>query len=242
MMNNFELAVKVKQIAEKYKTLYVMGCFGAPLTDAAKKRYIERNKYNQKWERRQKINAATADTFGFDCVCLIKGVLWGWCGDKNAIYGGATYDSNGVPDVGADLMITMCKVVKVGFDDIEIGEAVWCSGHIGVYIGGGLAVECTPSWADKVQITAVGNMGTRPGYMTRTWTKHGKLPWVQYLHMGDVDFDGRVSAADARAVLRAAVGLNKLTDAQLLAADMDHDGKVTAADAAAALKKAVTRK
>lgn len=47
------------------------------------------------------INAASADTFGFDCVCLIKGVLWGWHGDKNAVYGGATYTSNGVPDIGA---------------------------------------------------------------------------------------------------------------------------------------------
>ena len=38
---NIELANKVKEIATKYKTLYVMGCFGAPMTNANKKRYID---------------------------------------------------------------------------------------------------------------------------------------------------------------------------------------------------------
>lgn len=61
-----------------------------------------------------------------------------------------------------------------------IGEAVWMSGHIGIYIGDGLAVECTPKWENKVQITAVGNIGSKAGYNTRTWTKHGKLPYVDY--------------------------------------------------------------
>ena len=30
MMTNIELANKLKNIAKNYKTLYVMGCFGAP--------------------------------------------------------------------------------------------------------------------------------------------------------------------------------------------------------------------
>ena len=34
----------------------------------------------------------------------------------------------------------------------ELGEMVWMDGHVGIYIGDGLAVECTPSWANKVQI------------------------------------------------------------------------------------------
>jgi len=104
-MTNFELAAKLIDVAKKYKTLYVMGCFGAPLTEEAKKRYINAQTYNQKAARKKKINASTSDTFGFDCVCLIKGLLWGWNGDKNAVYGGAKYASNGVPDIGADAMI-----------------------------------------------------------------------------------------------------------------------------------------
>ncbi len=33
MMKSSELVAKVVDIAKHYKTLYVMGCFGAPLTD-----------------------------------------------------------------------------------------------------------------------------------------------------------------------------------------------------------------
>ena len=54
-------------------------------------------------------------------------------------------------------------------------------GHIGVYIGDGLAVECTPKWDNKVQITAVANIGKKAGYNSRKWTKHGKLPYVEYV-------------------------------------------------------------
>ena len=38
-------------------------------------------------------------------------------------------------------MITKCKGISTNFSNVEVGEALWCSGHIGVYIGGGLAVE-----------------------------------------------------------------------------------------------------
>ena len=39
-MTNIELANKLKDIAQNYKTLYVMGCFGAPMTAANKRRTI----------------------------------------------------------------------------------------------------------------------------------------------------------------------------------------------------------
>jgi hypothetical protein len=178
-MTNIELARKVKDIATKYKTLYVMGCFGSPMTEANKKRFCENHSYNRQATRQKMIKSATADTFGFDCVCLIKGVLWGWNGDKTKTHGGAKYNSNDVPDIGADVMITKCKNVSSDFSKIEVGEVVWCKGHIGVYIGNGLAVECTPSWANKVQITACNCSKT--GYKRRNWTKHGKLPYIEYI-------------------------------------------------------------
>ena len=179
MMTNIELANKLKDIARNYKTLYVMGCFGAPMTASNKKRYTQNHSYNRQAARTAMINAASADTFGFDCVCLIKGVLWGWSGNKNAVYGGASYASNGVPDIGADTMITVCKNVSADFSKIEIGEAVWMEGHIGVYVGDGLAVECTPRWDNKVQITACNRSVS--GYNRRNWTKHGKLPYISYV-------------------------------------------------------------
>ncbi len=177
-MTNLELVAKLKEIATNYKTLYVMGCFGAPMNSANKTRYCNNHSYNQKSARQAMIKAASADTFGFDCVNLIKGVLWGWCGDASKTYGGAKYAVNGVPDVSADGMIAQCKNISTDFSKIEIGEAVWLKGHIGVYIGNGLAIECTPSWKNCVQITACNcNVA---GYNRRDWTKHGKLPYITY--------------------------------------------------------------
>ena len=182
---------KAVDIAKNYKTLYVMGCFGAPMTAANKVRYINNGasgNYNAQASRKAMIQAASADTFGFDCVCLIKGILWGWSGDLSKTYGGATYASNGVPDLSADGMIKVCTgVSSSGWADMVPGEAVWMAGHIGIYIGDGLAVECSPKWDNKVQITAVGNIGKKAGYNTRTWTKHGKLPYVDYSNLAEED-------------------------------------------------------
>lgn len=155
-----------------------------PLTGSNVSRYCNNHSYNKNATRTAMIKAAANQSppvFGFDCVCLIKGILWGWDGDASRTYGGAGYAINGVPDIGADTMITKCTGVSTtGWDDMVIGEAVWMSGHIGIYIGDGLAVECSPKWENKVQITAVGNIGSKAGYNTRRWTKHGKLPYVDY--------------------------------------------------------------
>lgn len=175
---NTELAAAVLNVAQNYKTLYVMGCFGAPMTAANKKRYTQNHSYNRKAARTAMIQAASEDTFGFDCVNLIKGLLWGWRGDKSKSYGGAGYAVNGVPDIGADTMITKCSGISTDFSRIEVGEAVWMKGHIGIYIGDGLAVECTPKWKNCVQVTACNC--SKSGYNRRNWTKHGKLPYIAY--------------------------------------------------------------
>lgn len=175
-----DIAAAAKDVATKYRTRYVMGCFGAPLNSANKKRYTQNHIYNMQANRTKKINAATADTFGFDCVGLIKGLLWGWYGDSSKNYGGAKYTANGVPDINADTMISRCRSVSSTFSGIQPGEVVWTNGHIGIYIGDGLAVESTPSWNDGVQITAVLNIGTKKGYNGRRWKKRGQLPYITY--------------------------------------------------------------
>lgn len=181
VMSAAQFVQKAKDIATKYKTLYVMGCFGAPLNAANKKRYTTNYAYNKRPARTAMINAASSDTFGFDCVCLIKGILWGWNGNVNASYGGAQYGSNGVPDFGTENMLSYCAGNgSANFSDIQIGEVLWMKGHAGIYIGDGLAVECTPIWKNGVQITAVGNIGKKAGYNTRTWTKHGKIRFIDY--------------------------------------------------------------
>ncbi len=183
-MQSKEFVEKLIDAAKNHKTLYIMGCFGAPMNDKNKKRYSKNHSYNRKPERTAMIQAAGADVFGFDCVCLIKGILWGWNADKNKTYGGAAYKSNDVPDIGADQMFNACTEQSSDFNKILPGEAVWMSGHIGVYIGGGLAVECSPKWENKVQITACNC--SIAGYNRRNWKKHGKLPYIEYEEVAPV--------------------------------------------------------
>lgn len=173
-----ELAAICKNIAKKYKTLYVHGCFGAPMTEENKQYYLTNTSYNRQSDRQKLIKAASADTFGFDCVCMIKGVLWGWTGSKNQKYGGAVYNSNNVPDLGSNQIITVCKDISTNFSEIAVGELLWMTGHVGIYIGDGLAVECSPAWKNGVQITSVNCY--KSGYNRRNWSKHGKLPYVSY--------------------------------------------------------------
>ena len=189
MMNASEFVNKAVWIACDLKTLYVMGCIGAPMTAANKQRYIEHHEYNRRPGPKAAILAASDDTFGFDCVCLIKSILWNFAGDKTKTYGGAVYCSNGVPDIGADSIINVCSGVSTTFkaSDMVPGELLWKTGHVGIYIGDGKAVECTPSWTNCVQITDVANIlstGDRP---SRTWTKHGRLPYVVYDTLPFVD-------------------------------------------------------
>ncbi len=66
------------------------------------------------------------------------------------------------------------------------------------------------------------------------------LPVVSFAGtLGDVNSSGKIDATDARITLRAAVGLEKLTDAQMKLADVDFNGTVNAADARLILRAAV---
>lgn len=180
-MTNKELARKAFEVATNFKTLYVMGCFGAPMNAKNKNRYTKNHSYNKKPERTEMINGASEDTFGFDCVCFIKGLLWGWNGNTKHVYGGAKYKSNGVPDTTPYGFIKNCKDVSTDFSNIEVGEFLYMEGHCGLYVGNGYCVECTPSWDNGVQITNVSNVMNRKQFRSRKWISHGKLPFVEYV-------------------------------------------------------------
>lgn len=170
-------------LALRKPTLYVMGGFGAPLTPANKVRYINKNDYNR--ARKRMIEKAKSSVFAFDCVNLGKGILWGWCADENKLNGGAVYGANGVADTNADGMYNNhCYNKSADFSKIEVGEFLWMKGHCGYYIGNGLAIECSPKWKNRVQVTAVGNIGKKSGYNTRTWKRHGKLEYLDYTPQG----------------------------------------------------------
>lgn len=189
MMKVDEFIRRIKDVAN-HKTIYVRGCFGAPMTPANKKRYTKNNDYNL--GRAAKINACTADTFGFDCICLVKAVLGLWDGSVGLSYGGTkvnqeahgiSYGPDHVPDVGADGVVAYLQGVSTDFSTIIPGELLCMKGHVGVYVGDGLAVECTPKWTGDVQYSNIRNLGYKsaawPGNW-RTWEKHGRLPWIDY--------------------------------------------------------------
>lgn len=186
-MKNTEFVAALKSIATKHNTLYVMGCFGAPLVTKPFnniERYTTNHQYNRNAGRTamiKKVADRPKTYYGFDCSGLIKAVMWGWSGDVKHRYGDASYASNGVPDLSADSMISRCSDVSTNFTNVEVGELLWRLGHVGIYIGDGLAIECTPQWSNCVQITAVKNIGTKNGYNARTWAKHGRLPFIQYV-------------------------------------------------------------
>lgn len=101
-----------------------------------------------------------------DCVGLIKG--YGWL---NADTMEIEYGTNGMPDVGANQMYY--NATRKGTIDTipEVpGLAVWKSGHIGVYIGGGQVIEA---------------MGTKYGVVKtqlqgRGWTHWLEIPYINY--------------------------------------------------------------
>lgn len=184
VMTAAEFVAKAKDIAENHKTTYMLGPWGWPTTQKMIDRACNseaNGAKNKTWL--SYANAIKDKGFIFDCVGLIKGILWGWSADIGKIYGGAGYAINGVPDIGADAMISKCSGVSTNFSNIVPGEAVWMSGHIGIYIGGGVVVESTPRWKWGVQKSTILNVSKAQvsGTVgTRTWTKHGKLPYVSY--------------------------------------------------------------
>lgn len=175
-MTNLDF-IKIATDAYTRKTLYVKGGFGAVAGYGDnRERYIDLYSYNTK--RAALINAASDDTFFFDCVCFGKGILWGWTGNTKKRYGGAVYKSNGVPDFTAQSVPKHCTDFVENMDgDIQIGE--WLverdkSGtidHIGYYFGNGKVIEASPRGSDGVQINDLS---------ARAWCGHGKIKYLDY--------------------------------------------------------------
>lgn len=233
-----EFAEKLKKAATETNTVYMKGTFGAPLTE---KSLCSRAKQYPSWYTPEKMKRFRSligkNYFGFDCVCLIKGIVWGWNGNKDHVYGGAVYCSNGLKDLSVSGMKAFCTQVSSDFSTVRVGEILFLPGHVGVYIGDGLACECTSQWGGRVMITAVKNMGAKKGYKSRTWHSHGFLPVIDYgtaTLLGDVDGNGKIEKADHMLVRSAVLGKTKLCPEAQKRADVNGDGRVDAADYVAA--------
>ena len=120
-------------------------------------------------------------SWNMDCVCMIKGILWGFNFDQNASHGGAIYGSNGVYDDDADSIMDRCTKTSNNFSNIKYGEIVHMDGHVGVYIGGGQVVEST-AWYSKTIISNIDREGnrTKDGRNGGKWTSHGLLSYIDY--------------------------------------------------------------
>lgn len=163
-------------------TVYGSGAFGASIGNYPDQlnRYYKNTleKCGQSYANKVKTEASKPPCWAFDCNGLVKAIIWHWDAKENAVYGGADYETEGLDDIGTGALIDACYDVSTDFSKISIGELLWISGHVGVYVGDGMAIECTTAWDDKVQKVEVWNIKkTGKG---RVWTKHGKLPWIEY--------------------------------------------------------------
>ena len=170
-MTNKEFVDKLLNIVDNYNTVYAYGTFGQKVTNSI---INQKTKQYPNWYTTARINNLKSlvgkNYFCFDCVGLIKGVLWGWNG-SNTTNGGAKYESNGVPDVNANGLINKCSNISSNFSNIDLGEILWMNGHVGVYYKNNQVIECSSAFKNKVQITKLSD---------RKWVKHGKLPWITY--------------------------------------------------------------
>lgn len=121
-----------------------------------------------------------------DCVGLIKGTIW------QADYGGKYQAAS---DLSANGMYQACTEQGPIATLPEVpGVLVWKQGHIGVYIGGGYAVESrSVEWG--VVKTLVKDRG---------WTNWGKCHLVDYTVIPEIDWEAEAKRlATENAYLKA---------------------------------------
>lgn len=174
--------IKQLKLACSVKTIYATGGFGAWLgSDSQKKRYAKNYPANAKL-----IMDADNKTWVFDCIGLGKGILWGWNAEQTYPYGGAKYESNGVPDFAIGSMQKYCTEWHDTLKQEELVPGAWMriinsSGqHAGFYIGNGKVIECTPAWKNGVQETKLSQ---------QKWQSWGKVKWIDYSE--DVDWEAK---------------------------------------------------
>jgi len=188
-------------------TYYGYGACGAPADYKYTGRTYKTN--------RERYNApgAPAGSFLFDCAGFAyKAIPWGFRADQHKCYGGATWPAPGQPfsELDTNDVLSICTDVSEDFSNIRPSEVLYIPGHVGVYVGEGIALECTTGWnADEVIETVVLNVRKEDPFLnSRTWQKHGKLPFIDY-EEGNAINDELIAAVES--IERASAELVKIS-------------------------------
>lgn len=172
MKNNLDLAAYAIQAWEN-NWGYVWGTYGNVLTqslfDYKLSQYPDGVGNYEDFIRENWLGRRTTD-----CVGLIKG--YGWLDTKTMRI---DYATNGMPDYNANAMHQ--AAVNAGTEGKDygaidtlpeiVGLMLWKEGHVGVYIGGGYAIESAG--------TEIGVVKTKVD--ERNWAGWGKIPFITYL-------------------------------------------------------------
>lgn len=165
-MNNIEFVAKLKNIKDS-KTIYMIGTFGQILTDDLINQKAKQYPKSYSESKINKLkNLVGKNYYAFDCIGLVKGVLWGWPNVK--------YKSNGVPDVNDQMVLSYLSDISTDMNNIEVGELLHMKGHVGIYAGNGMVVECTAKWSGNVLFSSLND---------RRWERHGRLNWITYFSL-----------------------------------------------------------
>ena len=179
-MNNAEAVEKLVELATKYNTVYVNGTVGQPLSCDLIESTINITSGNEKRAERNK-KRVPYNYYAFDCSGMVKALfLWNWNNGE--------YDYNENEEVNESGLWQLCPEASrsntfASYDSIKPGEFLYKSGHCGMYIGGGYAVECTSDWNSGVQITRVVLTNEPEADLSEPatrWEGHGQLPFISY--------------------------------------------------------------
>lgn len=131
----------------------------------------------------------------WDCWNMPKTMIWGW--QENDTVGYFCYHPGlyGLDDLTGGGIMALCDGVSGDFTEVIQSEFLLTADkkHAGMFVDeftdrlGQLCnvVECTTSWNEHRVIGSwVDPDGTRRnckgGIISKSWDKHGKLPWVDY--------------------------------------------------------------
>lgn len=171
-----EYVQELLYIMKNFDSFYAYGAFGAPAD----------YKNNR---TRYKVPSAPNGSYLFDCSGFAyKAVPWGWNGYHDRVYGGATYKKVPFDALETNDILSLCDDVSEDFETIQVGEVVYMTGHVGIYIGKGEVIECTSAWENGILISCCDNIQVRSDMpYHRTWLKHGKLPFIEYVEDDNSD-------------------------------------------------------